>query len=357
MRFLPRAILSLLLFGLTLEGLARLDDFVRDGAPLLGNHDIDSVFVRTETTKIGRAGAHFGKWQMNSLGYRGPEPVPGRPTIVTYGASETFGIYESAGHEYPRQLAQLLDGSAAAGAPAYNVVNIAIPGLRIGRMAYLDEALDKLKPAYVVVYPTPAAYIGVDQALCAKEAPSAGPARLAEPEIPATWRWRLGGKLDQLMKQVTPLWLMTALKEFGIWRATQHMAVHDTVDEAAIQAYSQDLRCVLAHIRAHGARPVLMTHATYFGDAVTPASRPMLVAWRRFYPDLGEGGFLDLERRANAAILALAQQQRDVILVRADTLVPPGPEHFADFVHFTDRGAGRIADALAQAIRAQESHR
>ncbi|KAJ8134344.1 hypothetical protein OY671_012443, partial [Metschnikowia pulcherrima] len=112
-----------------------------------------------------------------------------------------------------------------------------------------------------------------------------------------------------------------------------------------------------AHIRDHGARPVSITHATYFGDAVTPASRPMSVAWRRFYPDSGEGGFSALDRRANAAILASAQQQRDVISVRADTLVPPGPEHFADFVHFTDRGAGRIADASVQAIRAQESHR
>lgn len=353
MKSVVRFALYSLIFLVTLEGLARLDDWVSEGAPLTGNHDIETIFISQPGSKVGKPGAQFGKWQINSLGFRGPELEAGRIPIAVYGASETFGIYESEGKEYPRQLESRLNQGASKG---YNVVNLAVPGLRIGRTGYLDESLKKVKPKYVVVYPTPAAYIGVSQGFCegARQAGSSqAPSQVAA--LPQPHRSRLAGKVDTVIKQAAPIWLMTSLKEIGLWRATRNLDVKERVDEAAIQAYEADLRCVMDTIRAHGARPVMVTHATMFGEAVTPETQHMLVAWRRFYPDLAEGGFLDLERRANAVVRRLASSSPDAVLVEADKLVPGGPANFADFVHFTDAGAGLLAAGLAQAIRAQEA--
>lgn len=357
LRTVARGLVYLLLFLLTLEGLARLDDWLREGASPLRNHDIEAIFHTEPGRKVGIPGAHFGKWHMNSLGYRGPEPQPGRINVITYGASETFGVYESPEQEYPRQLERLLNEGAAR---AHNVVNIAVPGLRIGRMAYLDQAMRQLQPAYVVVYATPAAYIGVDKPFCQPDEAKASPSQATPATSDAAsqpWRWRLAGKLDLVFKKTAPAWLMTRMKEAGIWYASRKLTVQPRVDDAAVQALRTDLQCVIDHVRAQGARPVLVTHATLFGQAVTPETHAMLVAWRRFYPDLAEAGFLDLERRANQATRELAARQADVLLVDGDQAVSPGAAHFADFVHFTDLGAREMAAAIATVLRRDEAAR
>lgn len=330
-----------LIFLLSLEGLARLDDWVREDAPLLGNHDIDTVFVSAPGVKAGKPGARFGKWEMNSLGFRGPEPVAGRKNILVYGASESFGIYEGPGQEYPRQLARLLD---AAQPDTYNVLNAAVPGLRVGRMGYLDRILRQAPASHLIVYPTPAAYIGVDKPFCAE--PAVWPNHLRTPDMP---RSRLLGKVETLAKQVMPEPLMTTLKEVGIWRATRNLTVIDRLPEAALQAFEADLRCVVERARKAGAKPVLLTHGNHFGEEITEQNRPMLVAWRRFYPELSEPGFLDMEARANQVIRLVAQTE-GAVLVDIAQAVPPGPRHYADFVHFTDEGARLVADQLSRAI-------
>lgn len=335
-----------LIFLLSLEGMARLDDWVRDGAPLAGNHDIETVFVSAPGAKAGKPGARFGKWQMNSLGFRGPEPAKDRLNVLVYGASESFGIYEGPQQEYPRQLERLLD---AARPGAYNVLNAAVPGLRIGRMGYLDHILQKSPASHLVVYPTPAAYIGIDKPFCAE--PASWPAELRPSNTP---RSRLAGKAETVAKQVMPEALMTALKEFGIWRATRNLVVLDRLPDPAMRAFEEDLRCVVDRARRAGARPVLLTHGNYFGATITPENRPMLVAWRRFYPELSEAGFLDMEARANEVIRRVARNE-GATLVDTAQAVPAGPKHYADFVHLTDDGARLVAQELSEAILSSAS--
>ena len=79
----------------TLELAARTDDLLRYGASFWQPYTIDTIFQPSEFGRTGRPGARFTKWDLNSLGYRGPEPVPGRTNILTFGASETFGLYET----------------------------------------------------------------------------------------------------------------------------------------------------------------------------------------------------------------------------------------------------------------------
>lgn len=325
----------------TWEAAARLEDWVVEGASPLRPYGINSLFRASPVGREGVPGAHFGKWRMNALGFRGDDPVPGRPSVLAVGASEIFGQHESPGHEVPRLVG---DELAARGAGPYNVVNAALPGMRLGRIAYLERALELTRPRYVVIYPTPAHYIGVESPICGRPpSPAPSPPTLGE-------RVRIVGRLDLLAKRITPPAVTQALRAVDLWRSRGRPAMA-RVPEASVAAFRTDLECAVDAALARGATPVLLTHASIFGPTgeVTAEARPQLVAWRRFYPELAEEGFLDLERRANATVREVATR-RGAPLVDAAATLPPGPEHFADFVHFTDRGSRVLAREIAAVI-------
>src|SRR5437016_13078311 len=108
----PRGALAVLLVVLTLEVCARVDNYVSYGMPFFGSDSIDSLYTTDRLGKCGLPNARYRKWKLNSLGYRGPELHPGRQRIICIGASETFGLYEDEGQEYPRQLERELNRRA-----------------------------------------------------------------------------------------------------------------------------------------------------------------------------------------------------------------------------------------------------
>ncbi|HEX5358059.1 MAG TPA: SGNH/GDSL hydrolase family protein [Aquabacterium sp.] len=337
-----KRILSCLFYGAlglaTMEMAARIDDAINEDAPLWKPYTISSVFQPSPFGREGKPNARFGKWTMNEWGYRGPSPQAGRINVVTFGASETFGIYESPDHEYPRVLETRLN--EAAGAQRYNVINLAIPGVRIGRWGYLDRGIKQFKAKVVVIYPSPANYIGSEKPLCDQ------PSSPVPDQIGIKDRIRLTGKVEQLSKKVLPPSIMTMWRQHDIAKSVQGITVVDKVPESNIQSFKTDLACAVRTAHQAGAQVLLATHATYFGTTLRDSDRPMMTAWRRFYPELKEEGFIDLEQRTNAAIKELAQEM-DLEMVDVDKAIPPGPDNFADFVHFTDAGAARMAQLLA----------
>jgi lysophospholipase L1-like esterase len=331
----------------TWEVAARLEDWAVEGASPLRPYGINSLFRASRVGREGVPGAHFGKWRMNTLGFRGDEPAARRSNVLAVGASETFGQHESPGHEYPRLLEDEL-GARSKG--RYNVINAALPGMRLGRIAYLERALDLTHPRYVVIYPTPAHYIGVDRPYCTlPPAPAPSPPTLGE-------RVRIVGRLELLAKRITPPAVIHALRALDLRRAGAGAAPMARVPDASVDAFRADLECAVDAARARGATPVLLTHATYFGPSgmvQDDAARAQLVAWRRFYPELAEEGFLDLERRANAVVREVATR-RGALFLDAASALPAGPDLFADFVHFTDRGSQALAREIAGVITRDE---
>jgi len=338
LRVLGYAVLALATFEIA----ARVEDYVRHGAPLLDAYSIDSVFRPGPFGKEGKPGAHYLKWSMNSLGYRGPELKPGRTNIVTFGSSETFGLYESPDHEYPRQLENFLNSKRPG---AYNVVNIAIPSEPTGNNRYLARALKQLSPRYVVIYPSPALAIGAKASSCNKTFP-----RQTDHQQIGDW-FRLPGRLGPYLKRNAPKPLLKSFYDFDIWRSTHGGHVMRRVPDVSIAAYSADVLCAIRTVDAYGATPIVVTHVTYFGDHLEPGDDMMMAAWRKFFPYLAAPGFLDLERRANAAEMEAAKSAGAKI-VRADGVIPRGAGNFADFVHFTDHGAALMAVIVGDAILA-----
>ena len=339
LRIIPRVISCTIVLVLTLELCARLDDTINYGAPLFGSiYNHDSLYTYDQLGKKGKPNARFRKWGLNSLGYRGPEPAPGTTRIICLGASETFGLYEPEGSEYPRLLEQQLNERA--GGQKYSVVNVALAGMPVGAMVpRIPEIAEKLKPSVALIYAGPNSYIWLPWLKVPTQAPR------------ERWEWRIKESFRNILKQVLPESVQTYLRKREIEKeAPQYGPVMQRVPEANVERYKQDMTALVKALRAEGIEPVLVTHATLFGRELTEAEKTQLIAWRRFSPMISEEGLLDMERRGNQALRDLGKEL-NVAVIDAAREVPSGSKNFADFVHFTGEGSATMARVLADGLK------
>lgn len=333
-----------------LEVCARVDDALTYGAPMWEPYNRRILEMQDAIGPRGRPNARFRKWQLNSLGYRGPELVSGTVRIACIGASETFGLYEAAGQEWPRQLEQELNERT--GRNVFQVVNVAVAGQSVATsILRVPEIVDAIHPSYALIYPSTAFYIAPPPL---REGPApdkpvrvdAGPAR-------APLELRIIERVRNLSKQALPPVVQTTLRRREIEAAASRQAVMDRVPEENVIRFRTDLAKLVTALRDNGVEPILVTHATVFGSAVSDSTRDYLTAWRMFYPMLREEGFLDMERRMNDAIRELGRRER-LVVIDVTGQIPPGREYFADFVHFTTAGAAvmaaRVADGLLPVV-------
>lgn len=345
-RLLPilRGVLCVVIFVSLLEICARLDDVLSYGAPFWGSYNNESLLMADKIGKWGKPDARYEKWKLNSLGYRGPELQPGTVRIVCFGASETFGLYEAPDEEYPRQLERELN--KLAGKLEFQVVNAAFPGETLPTaILRVPEVVSQIHPSYALIYPSPATYIEITPR-------SVSPARAPRPESlnDRILELRISERVGNLLKSALPKAVQTKLRQFQIERDTTHVRVMQTLPEANVERFREDLVSLVKSLRAHGVEPVLVTHATIFGSTLTPEDRDLLIEWRKFYPILDEGGFIDMERRMNQAIRETAACEK-LYLIDAANEIPPGPDNFADMVHFTTSGAEIMAADLAVGLK------
>ena len=338
-----RGLLCALIFLLVLELSARIDDVLSYDAPFWGPYNEEILFRSDRLGKWGKPDARYEKWQLNSLGYRGPELRPGTIRIVCFGASETFGLYEAPGEEYPRQLER--DLNQLAGKPEFQVVNAAFPGETL-RTAILrvPEVASQIHPSYALIYPSLANYIDLatpqNHSLRSRGSLSLWD-RLSE--------LRIAERVHNLMKLALPDVIQTELRALQIKRDTAHIRVIKILPPKNVDRFHEDLMALVDALRAHGVEPVLVTHATAFGSTLTSQDRDLLVEWRKFYPMLEEGGFVDMERRLNQVVRETAACE-NLELIDAAREIPPGPDDFADMVHFTTKGARVMAGDLVAGL-------
>ena len=332
----------------TLEIAARADDWYHFGAPFVGNYEFDRLFENTDRGLRGVPDGRYLRWTLNGAGLRGPEvqPAHGQVRVLVYGASESFGIYEETGKEFPRALEAELN--ARGGGAPFEVINAGIPGMRIGSgVALLRDLQARFRPRVVVMYPTPTHYIGVMRPYCGRPP---RPAASQSLEMPTP---RIAEKIKEEVKRVLPRAAMTAVRRASIELQARGQQVIERAPEASLDALEFDVNCALDAAQAGGMVPVLVTHANRFGrsaDGGKDDDRAMwLTQWRQQYPEMREGGFLDLEDRANAVVRKVAAQ-RNVALVDAAAALSGHADWFADHAHFTNAGAARMGALLAPAV-------
>lgn len=372
-RRVGQATLTVLACVSSFEVATRIDQWVRFGMPPWSPIAAEEeLLTRDSLGEHGKPYAQFEKWTLNNVGMRGPDIAVDKPTdvlrVVTAGASETFGLYESLGQEYPRQLEDSLQSALrrdGCGSVHVQVLNAAIFGMTLPTIGQdLRMRVAPLHPDVVVLYPTPVQYLAdsVPRPALPRQSPAADP-----PSWVAALRPRSLAPLREQLKEALPGWLKTWLRERDIhttvaerpeeWRFT-------TVPADRLAHYDQDLRRVIGTIHGIGAAAVIMTHADLFmtrGDAGAAHQRSaQLTAWERFYPR-ATGAVLTAFDSAAVAITLRAAQDSSAAVFDLASAVRTMPSvnagvMFADYAHFTDSGAALVAGRLTRAVLQSSGH-
>ncbi len=351
-------LLAFLGFLVAAECAARLDDAVFHGVPFLANPSYDDLFVRDALGRRGRPDAQFGKWKLNSFGFRGPQisptPAPGCTRIAVMGASETFGYFESPGHEFPALLGQQLAGHGC-----IEVVNVAVVGMTTGTMiSYWNNWVARFRPNLVVVYSSPLFYLTSDDSQ--EPAPAGRPATrspstalpppAALPHHPFTSRFV--ARVRGVGHAAVPAWVWMAISKHQIEQKLQgipdNARIH-SAPAAGLAAYEHDLVSLVEVLRTAGVRVVLVTHAQRAELPVTARAEPDLWEERSWVPQADLPVFIEFDRAANAVTLAVAAREQ-LQAVDAAAALSGCWDCFADLNHFSDKGAQLMSGLLARQL-------
>jgi hypothetical protein len=352
---------AVLFFGV-LELTCRIDDRIRFGTPMMSRilsaedlREHDGVAVR------GRPNARFQKWALNEFGMRGPsfkrERTPGVVRIVAVGASETFGLTESTGHEYPRQLEDSLNAARARqpGLPAFEVLNASLPGMSLPTIEQdLRHRVRELEPDVVLVYPSPSFYVDRDP-------PHPMTGAFGSGELPASRAFhpRVIARLTNSLRSLTPTIAMRWMRQREIdqavapepegWRFT-------SIPEERLQLFDRDLRTMIGTIRQIGAEPMFATHANVFMNRGF-SDDDLALSWERFYPRATAHTLIGFDSAAREVTLRVARDSGVVAVDVAGALAQTADERlFSDFVHFTDLGAAHVAATLRDPVLLVGAH-
>jgi hypothetical protein len=333
------------LFAASLEVSARLDDWLTWQAPLSGDYSHESLTFVDALGPRCRPGGRFEKWQLNAHGFRGPEVAAAKPLGVTrvliVGASETFGLYESPGYEFPAALQRRLDQARPA---RFEVLNAACAGMSPPRIVQLlDSWLGQFRPDVVVFYPSPQFYLD--------DVPPQPVRRVVDRASPA-FTPRLQRRVRTWLKSSLPEELQTWLRELTIEREVRRHPpdwLWTHAPEDRVELFRAHLHGLVRSIRGLGAHPVLLTHANRFGVNLTELDRQQLVALRKFFPRAVTTAILPFERAMNQTVLRVAEES-GAPAVDIEKRLGKDPALYADFSHFTDQGAQVMADVLSDEL-------
>jgi hypothetical protein len=352
------AVVSLIALELT----CRIEDWVAYRSPLISSFtSLDDLVVRDADGMHGRPHARYQKWVMNSLGMRGPEvsptPAPGIVRVVTVGASETFGLMESAGKEYPRQLQDSLATRSkavcsAGTSPQFEVVNAAFAGMSLPTIEQdLRSRVHRLHPAFVLVYAAPAQYLEEDPPFAARPDSSGG---VRGPSKLAGLKPRVFGRIRNQVKSLLPermkTWMRAAQTRSAV-NAHEAGWKFEGLPTDRLDRFTADMRRVVGTIRSIGAVPVLVTHANIF-RGTEHRDTDLLTSWEKFYPRASGSLLVAFDSAAREVTLQIGRDSTVATVDAARHLEGAGPAAFGDFVHFTDLGAGRMAQVLADSVSA-----
>lgn len=351
-----------LVFLASAEIFLRVDDAVTWGAPLGGPYSEAWLTTQDSLGPHGRPGYRYQKWGMNRAGFRGPELAPTPPPrhttrIAILGASETFGLYETEGAEYPARMQAILDSVAP---DRFEVVNAALPGMMLPTMiTYYERIVDRIHPQVVFVYPSPTFYLSDPPPTVPVDSAGPGGDVRAHPRKRSFHvDVRLPAKSREVLKQIVPPFAVTAYREWRLEQVRRRHApqwVWTEVPQDRIALFAQHLERLVTAIQARGVKVVLVTHTNRF-IGMSPAQIPhnlrhvinlIALYHQRATPQV----MMAIDSAANAVVRRVAER-RHATVVEAEGRIPPAALYFADYAHFTDAGADRMARLLVPAALA-----
>lgn len=346
-----------LVAALCLELAARLDDRVAYGAPFWGRYDAETL-RKSDDEGLPRnvPGARFEKWRINALGFRGELGETSGPAerrrVACVGTSESFGLYEREGGEWPARLRRMLRERHQDA----EVLNASVLNLNRGnRERYIDKYVVPLRPDVIVLYLNVLSDATYRTPAPAGEAPKASPP--AASPSPGPVASRVLPKLKRAARRLVPDALWRRFRTWSMARAVgrqQSAALRgrpplDVLPAESVSRFEAHLTELISSLRDRGIAPVLATYPTL--GTVTNRDRYQLelLHERVWHVELSDLGMIDAAARLNDAVRRVARALR-VPLAEADAALPKDDAYFADYVHYTDAGAERVAETVLAAL-------
>ncbi len=345
-----RLVLVALLFALAvvgLEGVLRLRSWKRFGTsqPRIADAYLGDVEGYSLLAPIPGASldGELVSIHINSMGFRGEEfpfaKQPGELRIACVGGSTTFCA--EASHDsrtWPARLqAQLRERYPERD---IRVINAGVPGYRIEHsLRNLRERVLPLRPDVVVLYHAHNDIIEDSRAVAVTE----GLADANDPEPTFSERLADTSMLYMLLSKNLAV-------RFGNRGPTVIRRKLDHLPLDVHEPFVATLDEIHAEVRAHGARLVLATFSTKVRPDQSPDEQRANADIAAIYMPWISIPCLNLAMdRYNAAILAYAEQH-DLPIAPVRDAIPADGDHFADYIHLTDKGCERMASAVGACL-------
>jgi hypothetical protein len=349
-----------IVFLVALELTCRIEDWLRFRTPLFTPMTSQTDLMVQDRDGIhGRPDARFQKWVMNGLGTRGPAATlaksPGSVRVVVVGASESFGLSESPGMEYPRQLEDTLGRWLArrcrtTGVQRFEVLNAALPGMSLPTIEQdVRNRISHFGADVILLYPSPSQYLDEKPP---RPAPPDTTGSQHDLPLKRAFYPRIITRVRNEVKRNTPSFVQTWLRRRGTsaylsarpsgWRFT-------SLPADRLAQYDTDLRAFIGIVRSLGATPLIGTHGNLF---MRPGVRDphMLIAWEKFLPRASASVIVAFDSAGRELTLKAARDSGTIVVDLAPRLATASTPPFSDFVHFTDSGAAIVASAFAPAV-------
>jgi hypothetical protein len=357
---------AVFVFLITIEICARVDDALRYGAPLWGEYTANCLKSKdSEGIPYNVPKARFEKWQNNTLGFRGPEITLIKPTktlrVVCLGASESYGLYESPGKEWPAQLRDLLRTTH------YQVINASVVGLTVSSYeAYLQKYVLPLHPDIIICFVNPFFYatsfektqeLPMAPTKPASKVPVKSPIALIKRIISNA---RCLPKIKQVVKKALQHSFPKELQRYQVWNLRRQVAAaesvrlggrkpKDTVSDASVTRFKKDLSALVSFLEQRHVKVMLSTYPSLMGRDNLSTYPEQFLDNRRFFVEFSLKGMSDVLEKYNSVVSEVAVE-RGALLIDCQHLVPKTDEYFGDNVHYTDRGARQIAEGIAKEL-------
>jgi lysophospholipase L1-like esterase len=306
-------------------------------------------FSHEQTTKLDPITSHT----KNAVGFRGPDPprdFSRRLTLVTIGGSTTECLFLSDGKTWTDVLARRL----ARTWPDAWVNNAGLDGQSsYGHLILLRDFVVSLRPRVAVFL------IGVND--IEREDLTTFDQSLA----PNWTRWQKAGVFledhSEMVGVAHNLLRMarTSSRGFGhsevdLTRLTrlEHdptlTAITLAQQDEPVRHYAERLNAIVELCRRNGIEPVFTTQPVLYGDAIDPATGVDLATIQVRGAANGRLWWRVLEKY-NDAMRRVAANHR-VLLVDAAVEMPKDSRLYYDLMHFTNEGAARLGDLVADRL-------
>lgn len=331
-------------------------------------NDLYSILVEVDSNDIPHniPSARYGKWEINSLGFRGKEidleKKEGQIRILCFGVSETFGFYESKDKEWPSQLGEKVSKQF----PKVEIINASVVGLNLKKNKdYVEKYLLSLKPDIMIILQTYLIYLkelmrGVGKKHSVNNVKGK---KVKKPKEEVGKKWvgyrltkiravgSLLPKLEEIIERCLGEWCSTRI---NLWRLRRrirkkerkhliHKEPMDEVPENMILEFERDLRLFIHYLKENHILPVLSTYPALVTPLNKDIHKNILSATRlTFCIELSEEGVLDATKKANNAVRKIARDE-NLVFIDNDQLIPKNLEYFGDNFHYTDQGSEFMA--------------